>query len=164
MKNFKRIFTLFIGLFLISAFVACDKDDEVVKEDDEGNTPGSYSLSLIGSDAPSLSGEATYEFDDDLLRIKFGDNPPDIVMNYSMADGEDIIPVGVYEPVSSTGTGMPDNSIAVQYNGDDTYFGDSGSVEITSLDNGEISGTINADLKSIGGNTITVEGDFTAVQ
>jgi len=164
MKKLKRVFGVFWGITLLTAFVACDKDKDDENNGNEGNAQGSYSLSVTGGDAGSISGEATYEFDNDLVRIKFGDNPPDIVMNYSLKTDEDIIPVGIYDPVSATGTGMPDNSIAVQYNGDETYFGESGTVEITSSGNGEISGSLNILLESIGGNTMTVEGDFTALQ
>jgi hypothetical protein len=149
-------------LSITGLLASCENDED--NEPVDGNEQGSYTLSLSGGDVNSLEGVANYELDDGLLRIKMGGNPPDIVLNYSLGANEEIIPVGIYDPVSATGTGMPENSIAVQYNGTETYFGKSGEVEIIKSESGKIEGSIDAVLESIDGNSVNVEGSFTAIQ
>jgi hypothetical protein len=150
-------------LLIITGFLgSCEIDED--NEPSDGNEQGSFLLSLSGGVVNSLEGVASFEFGDGLLRIKMGGNPPDIVMNYSLGANEEIIPVGIYDPVSAIGTGMPENSIAVQYNGTETYFGKSGEVEIIKSESGKIEGSIDAVLESIDGNSVNVEGSFTAIQ
>ena len=161
MKKFIQLVTIQTLLLVVTLLAtSCEKDEDT--EPTNTGEQGSFSFTLSGDEENNLNGVAAYEIDEGILRINLGDNPPDIVMNYSLGTDETLIPTGIYDPVSATGTGMPENSIAVQYNGTETYFGEEGTVEITESESGTITGTIDAVLESIGGSTINVEGDFTA--
>lgn len=156
------ILSLFLGLM-----TACDKDDDDNNEEPNNNNSGNgtASISISGDVNQDLGDYATWEItSDQLLRIRLGDEfPKNIVMNYRLgsSDVSDLQP-GTYKAVSATYTGQPADEIAVQYNGDDTQFPDSGTVTINSVDGNSVNGEIDVTISPINGGSSQVNGTFTA--
>lgn len=162
----KKVIILLSLLFLI--FTACSDDDSETN-DGNGNSnggTGTASVSLSGDLNKTLGDYATWEItDEQLLRIRIGDQFPDnIVLNYSLnSDDVQDFDANTYEAVNATGTGMGSDTMAFQYNNDDTYFPDSGTITITSINGSTIEGEINVTMSPVSGQASTdVTGSFIA--
>lgn len=164
----KRTIYLALSLCLI-IFTACSDDDNDAdnQNGNQGNDgTGTADVTLSGDLNKTLGDYATWEItDDQLLRIRIGDQFPDnIVMNYSLnSDDVQDLNADTYQAVSATGTGMGSDTMAFQYNNDSTYFPDSGTITITSVDGNTIEGEINLTMSPVNGQSTTdVTGTFSA--
>lgn len=178
----KRATLLCVSLCLV-LFTACSDDDSMTadqnndgtsnndggnNDDDGSNTSGTGSadVSFSGDLNETLGDYATWEItEDQLLRIRVGDQFSDnIVMNYSL-DSDDIqdFEANTYQAVNATGTGFGADTMAFQYNGDSTYYPDSGTITITSIDGNTIEGELNLSMSPVNSDTSTdVTGSFSA--
>lgn len=162
----KTTLTLISLIFII--FTACSDDDSDTNDENGSTTGGSGTadVSFSGDLNKTLGDYAIWEItDDQLLRIRIGDQFPDtIVMNYSL-NSDDIqdFQADTYQAVSATGTGMGSDTMAFQYNNDETYFPDSGTITITSINGNVIEGEVNVTISPVSGQSSTdVTGSFTA--
>jgi len=164
----KRTIYLALSLCLIF-FTACSDDDNGSQDPNDNSNndgTGTANVTLSGDLNKTLGDYATWEItDDQLLRIRIGDQFPDnIVMNYSLnSDNVQDFNADTYQAVSATGTGMGSDTMAFQYNNDGTYFPDSGTITITSVDGNTIEGEINVIMSPVNGQSTTdVIGTFSA--
>ena len=164
----KKTTLLLLSLCFI-IFTACSDDDNGTDDpngDSNTSGTGTADINFSGDINKTLGDYATWEItEDQLLRIRVGDQFPDnIVMNYSLdSDAIEDFEANTYQAVSATGTGLGSNTMAFQYNNDSTYFPDSGTITITSIDGNTIEGEINVTMSSVNGQATTdVTGTFTA--
>ena len=164
----KRTIYLALSLCLIF-FTACSDDDNGSQDPNDNSNndgTGTANVTLSGDLNKTLGDYATWEItDDQLLRIRIGDQFPDnIVMNYSLnSDNVQDFNADTYQAVSATGTGMGSDTMAFQYNNDSTYFPDSGTITITSVDGNTIEGEINVIMSPVNGQSTTdAIGTFSA--
>jgi|GEM_PF-2761497 len=150
-------------------FTACSDDDNGTDDQNGGSNTGgtgTADVTFSGDLNKTLGDYATWEItDDQLLRIRVGDEFPDnIVMNYSLnSDDVQDFDANTYQAVSATGTGMGSDTMAFQYNNDSTYFPDSGTITIISIDGNTITGEINVTMSPLNGQSTTnVVGTFSA--
>ena len=163
----KTTFLLLSLCFIIST--SCSDDDNGTDDpngDSNTSGTGTADVSFSGDLNKTLGDYATWEItEDQLLRIRVGDQFPDnIVMNYSL-DSDDIedFEANTYQAVSATGTGLASDTMAFQYNNDSTYFPDSGTITIISIDGNTIEGEINVTMSPVNSQASTdVTGTFTA--
>lgn len=164
----KRIPILILG-FLLAFTTSCDKDDD--SADDNGNNSntsgnGSADISLSGEVNADLGDYATWEItDEQLLRIRLGSEfPNNLVLNYRLGSNDlsDLSP-GTFTAVSATYTGQPADEMALQYNGDDPQFPDSGTITINDdVDGNSIEGELDVSISPLNGNSSQVSGSFVA--
>ena len=167
--KYRSILFLFASLFLF--LTACEKDEDDSSNnngnnnDPQGSGEGTADISISGDVTLDLGDYATWEItEDQLLRIRVGDEfSENIVLNYRLGSGEvNDFETGTYTAVSATFTGQPDDEIALQFNGEDPQFPDSGTVTISSVDGTSIEGEIDVAISPISGGSSQVSGTFTA--
>jgi hypothetical protein len=168
-KN-KSILLLFASLFFF--LTACEKDEDDSSDNggsnnnSESSGEGTADMSISGDLTLDLGDYATWEItEDQLLRIRIGDEFTDnIIVNYRLGSGEvNDFQTGTYTAVSATYTGQPADEIALQFNGDDPQFPDSGTITISSVSDDSIEGEIDVAISPIGGGESSqVSGSFTA--
>lgn len=168
MKN-KSFLILVASLFLF--LTSCEKDEDDSNDNGNNNNPtdtsgsGTADMSISGDVTLNLGDYATWEItEDQLLRIRIGDEfTQNIVLNYRLQSNEvSDFEAGTYTAVSATYTGQPDDEIALQFNGDDPQFPDSGTVTIGSVESMSIEGEIDVAVSPISGGASQVSGTFTA--
>lgn len=162
----KTLLCLSLCLFI---FTACSDDDSNSVDQNDGQNNGgngTADVSLSGDLNETIGDYATWEItEDQLLRIRIGNQFPDnIVMNYSLgSDDIQDFQANTFLAVNATGTGFGSDTMAFQYNGDETYFPDSGTITITSIEGNTISGEINVIISPVNGQASTdVSGSFNA--
>lgn len=152
---------------LMALFTACDKDDDNNEEPNENNGSGngSASISISGDVNQDLGDYATWEItDEQLLRIKLGSEfPNNLVLNYRLGSNDlsDLSP-GTFTAVSATYTGQPADEMALQYNGDDPQFPDSGTITINAVDDNSIEGELDVTISPLSGGSSQLSGTFVA--
>lgn len=164
----KRI-PILLGSFFLAFATACEKDDN--NGDDNGNNSnesgnGSASISLSGEVSTDLGDYATWEINrDQLLRIRLGSEfPHNLVLNYRLGSNalSDLNP-GTFSAVSATYTGQPADEMALQYNGDETQFPDSGTITIKAVNGNTLEGELDVTISTINGaGSSQVTGSFAA--
>jgi len=164
----KKATLLLLSLCFIS-FISCSDDDNETDNPNDGPNnggTGTADVSFSGELSKTLGDYATWEItDDQTLRIRVGDQFPDnIVMNYSLnSDAVEDFQADTYQAVNAIGTGYGPDTMAFQYNNDNTYFPDSGTITITSINGNTIEGEINVTMRPVNGQATTdVTGTFTA--
>ena len=168
-KNRNFLLLLTCIFFFVSA---CDKDDDEPDNTNNNSSQnpdtsgdGGADVAITGDLSEDLGDYATWEItDDQLLRIRIGSEFPDnLVLNYRYTSGGlDDFEAGTYMPVSATFTGQPEDEIAFQYNGDDPWFPDDGTVTITEVSGNTIEGELDVTMSTLDGNTAEMTGSFTA--
>lgn len=162
----KRIPILILSLFIV-LFTACDKDDDDNQEPNNNNSSGngSASINITGEITADLGDYATWEItDEQLLRIRLGSEfPNNLVLNYRLGSNDlsDLNP-GTFTAVSATYTGQPADEMALQYNGDDPQFPDSGTITINAVNGNSIEGELDVTISPLNGNSSQVNGSFVA--